>query len=49
MKKIFYVFSVLVLFSLVSCVTADNNSKKSADNGSKNAAIENILNRKSVR
>ena len=49
MKKIFYVFSVLVLFSLVSCVTADNNSKKSADSGSKNAAIENILNRKSIR
>ena len=49
MKKIVYAFSVFVLFSLVSCVTADNNSKKSADNGSKNAAIENILNRKSVR
>ena len=49
MKKIVYVFSAFVLFSLVSCVTADNNSKKSADNGSKNAAIENILNRKSVR
>ena len=49
MKKIVYVFSAFVLFSLVSCVTADNNSKKSADNSSKNAAIENILNRKSVR
>ena len=49
MKKLVYVFSAFVLFSLVSCVTADNNSKKSAEKKKKNAAIENILNRKSVR
>ena len=50
MKKIFYVFSVFFLFSLVSCVTADRNSKKVATNNSSDgSAIENILNRKSVR
>ena len=50
MKKIVYVFSAVLLFSLTSCVTADRNSNKSvAGNDSKSSAIENILNRKSVR
>lgn len=50
MKKIIYIFSVVFLFSITSCVTADNNSKKvAAGNVSKSSAIENILNRKSVR
>ena len=50
MKKIIYIFSVILAFSLVSCVTADRNSQKSAtNNNSADSVIENILNRKSVR
>ena len=41
MKKIFYVCLSFVLCFFVSCVAADNSTK--------NSAIENILNRKSVR
>ena len=50
MKKIVYVFSAVLLFSLASCVTADRNSNQSVSGSdSKSSAIENILNRKSVR
>ena len=41
MKNIIYMLSVIFLCSLISCATADNNAKSSA--------IDNILNRKSVR
>ena len=49
MKKIACIFSMFFLCTLISCssTTAENNSENSAV--SKDYAIENILNRKSVR
>ena len=50
MKNIIYVLFVFFLVSLCSCVTADNKAKKDViSNNSDTSAIENIMNRKSVR